>query len=239
MSDKVRKYYDKRYAEGRAGKKPSGILGWMFLRLRKFEVSRISAAFDLLDKGKRVLDLGVGGGKLLGLCKKYGKYEELYGLDISSVVVKRAKRTIKELTGDLSSVFIKRADINDTLPFRAKMFDAVTCIAVLEHIFDPHFVIAEIKRILKPGGVLILEVPNIAWFPRRLSLLFGKLPETAQEEGWDGGHLHYFTFKATRDLVEKYGFETVYMGSSGLFPKIRNIWPQLLGGNIIIKAKKR
>lgn len=239
MSDKVRKYYDKRYAEGRTGKKPSGILGWMFLRLRKFEISRISTAFDLLDKGKRVLDLGVGGGKLLGLCKKYGKYEELYGLDISSVVVKRAKRTIKELTGDLSGVFIKRADINDTFPFRAKMFDAITCIAVLEHIFDPHFVIAEIKRTLKPGGVLILEVPNLVWFPRRLAVILGKLPVTADEEGWDGGHLHYFTFEETGKLLKKFNFEIEYKGSSGIFASIRNLWPSILGGNIIIKARHK
>ena len=239
MSDKVRKYYDKRYDEGRIGKIPGGILGWMFLKLRKFEISRISAAFDLLDEGKRILDLGVGGGELLALCKKNGKYEELYGLDIAAVVVERAKRTVKELTGDLEKVFIKRADINDTLPFRAKMFDAVTCIAVLEHIFDPYFVIAEIKRVLKPGGVLILEVPNLVWLPRRLAVILGKLPVTADEEGWDGGHLHYFTFEETEKLLEEYNLKIEYKGSSGVFASIRNLWPLMLGGNIIIKARNK
>lgn len=237
MSDKVRKYYDKRYAEGRSGKIPGGILGWMFLRLRKFEVSRISATYELLDKGKRILDLGVGGGKLLGLCKKRRKYEEFYGLDISSVVVKRAKRTVKELSGNLSSVFIKRADINDSLPYKAKWFDTVTCIATLEHIFDPYYVISEIKRVLKPGGALILEVPNLTWLPRRFSVVLGKLPVTADEEGWDGGHLHYFTFEETEKLLREYGFEIEYEGSSGIFASIRNLWPSMLGGNIIIKAR--
>lgn len=239
MSDKVRKYYDKRYAEGRTGRVPGGILGWMFIRLRKFEVSRISATFELLDKGKRVLDLGVGGGRLLGLCKKYNKYDELYGLDISSVVVNRAKMTIKELTGDLSKVFIKRADINDSLPFRANMFDAVTCIATLEHIFDPYFVIAEIDRVLKPEGALILEVPNLVWLPRRLVVMLGKLPITADEEGWDGGHLHYFTFEETEKLLKENNFEIEYKGSSGVFASIRNLWPSMLGGNIIIKARHK
>ncbi len=238
MSSIVEKFYERKYKRKKE-LKLKGFLGYVFTKLRKFEVTRIRVAYELLEEGEKILDLGMGGGDLLAICKINKKYRRFYGVEISPTILKKAVKNIKKKTGNLESVDLRYADLDSKLPYKSKSFDAITLIAVMEHIFDPFFVMSEAKRLIKKNGILIIEVPNIAWLPRRLSLLLGKLPVTAQEEGWDGGHLHYFTFEATRDLVEKYGFETVYMGSSGIFPRIRNIWPQLLGGNIIIKAVKR
>jgi len=239
MSGGAKNFYNRLYAEGRKGKGPSGVLGWIFLRLRKYELHRVDASLSLLEKGEKLLDLGCGDGMLLALAKKQGKYQKLYGVDIAAVVVQRAKKTLLRKLVENKDFILKTANLDNGLPFRNNYFDAVTCIAVLEHIFDPYFTIGEIKRILKTGGLLILEVPNLVWFPRRLSVLLGNLPKTGDEEGWDSAHLHYFTFKAIKELLKDYGFRIEYEGSTGIFSAFRNICPSLLGGDIIIKARKK
>jgi SAM-dependent methyltransferase len=160
-------------------------------------------------------------------------------MDVATAVVARARETCALRLGSLDGVHVQRQNLNESLSLPDAFVDAVTAIAVIEHIFDPYFAIAEIHRVLSDDGQLIMEVPNLAWLPRRLDVLIGRLPVTGEEEGWDGGHLHYFTFDAVYTLLESSGFHVVYMGSTGIFPRVRNLWPTLLGGNILVKARKR
>lgn len=238
MDQGVTRFYEHMYAEGRAGKPPSGILGWLFLHLRHFELHRVPATFALLEPGQRLLDLGCGDGHLLALARA-SKFREVFGIDVASAVASRAQETCRRELGRLDGVTVQQSDLNGPLPVGDAWFDAVTAIAVIEHIFDPYFTISEIRRVLRPGAQFIMEVPNLTWLPRRLSVLAGRLPVTGDEEGWDGGHLHYFTFGAVKDLLEFEGFDIEYCGSTGIFPGLRNLWPSLLGGNILVKARKR
>jgi ubiquinone/menaquinone biosynthesis C-methylase UbiE len=65
--------------------------------------------------------------------------------------------------------------VRDALPFPSASFDMVMFLAVIEHLpMSPKRVLEEAKRVLKPGGVLVLEVPNIACLRNRLKLLFGR-----------------------------------------------------------------
>src|SRR5687768_694025 len=50
------------------------------------------------------------------------------------------------------------------LPLRDSETDVVTCIEVLEHLFEPQKAVAEFSRVLVPGGLLIVSVPNIAYW---------------------------------------------------------------------------
>jgi len=234
-----KKFYEKMYADNRVWNGPQGVLGFFYKSLKRFELHRIPAAVSLLTGGKRILDIGCGNGGLLSAAKNLNLFEEFYGIDLAEVVVRRAKRNIKEKTGNLNNVYLKTGSLDSKLDFKNGYFDSITCVAVLEHIFDPYFGIKEINRLLKKNGKLILEIPNLVWLPRRLSVLFGILPITAEEDGWDGGHLHYFTFKETKRLLEENGFKVNYMGATGIFPRIRNLWPSLLGGNILVKATKK
>jgi SAM-dependent methyltransferase len=233
-----RRFYEEMYAEGRIWAGPQGLLGFLYRLLKRFELHRVLATIFLLKKSNKILDLGCGDGGLISLAKRKNLFDAYYGIDLAQVVVARAIRNIKERTGDTKSVHIKQASMDIKLPYRNGYFDAVTCISVLEHVFDPQFSIKEINRILSKGGIFILEVPNLVWLPRRLNVLLGKLPITGEEEGWDGGHLHYFTGKAVHKLLTKNGFVIKYSGCTGIFSKVRNIWPALLGGNIIVKAEK-
>jgi len=231
-------FYEKMYAEGRVWKGPRGILGNLFRLLQRFELHRVSAAVSLLTPGDKILDIGCGNGGLISLAKSKNLFTSYYGVDLVNVVIDRAKKTVKEQTGDNKNCYFKQANLDDELPYKNDFFNTVTSVAVLEHIFDPYFGIREINRVLAKKGELILEVPNLVWLPRRFSVFIGTLPVTAEEEGWDGGHLHYFTRGATTKLLEENGFQIEYIGCTGIFSPVLNLWPSLLGGNIMIKAIK-
>jgi len=231
-------FYDNFEKKGGASVKPQGILGFLYLLLKKYEYHRTDAAIDFLPKRKSILDLGCGNGEFLIKAKKFG-FRRLFGLDISKEVIKSAKKHILRVEGANRNFSLVVGDLDDKLPFKVSSFDVVVCLAVLEHIYDPHHSISEIARVLRQSGTLIIEVPNIAWMPRRFSLLFGNFPATSDARGWDGGHLHYFTQKSLTDLLTKEAFEIEAARCTGIFAKVRNLWPSLLGGDIIIKAKKK
>lgn len=216
-----------------------------FPRLRKmlksFDVHREDLALTLLEGGEKFLDVGCGNGSLV--FKTKGMYRELFGVDISPSRIEEAKNNAVKQFGSLTGMFFSSYNINEKIDFPDNMFDAATSIAVIEHVFDPYFVVSEIHRVLKPGAIFIAEVPNIAYLRQRIHLLFGKLPVTSsphnwKEIGWDGGHLHYFTKDKFCELLEECGFEIIKVSGSGLLAQFRNFYPSLLTGDICVKARK-
>lgn len=74
----------------------------------------------------------------------------------------------------LDDVEIKKGDLSGTLPYQGQSFDYITSLDGLEHIDSPPQAFREYRRLLKPGGHLILSVPNIMNVEERLKwLLFG------------------------------------------------------------------
>ena len=155
----------------------------------------------LVSGGERLLDVGCGDGTFAILVKD--KYQEVYGVDISSEAIQRAKkRGIKALQVNLNS---------EPLPFGPNYFDTVTCLDVVEHVFDPRVLIKEIYRVLKPGGEGFITFPNIRFLRYLQSIIFaGRFPKTSGDPSlYDGGHLHYFTSKDMEILLENAGFRVV------------------------------
>jgi 2-polyprenyl-3-methyl-5-hydroxy-6-metoxy-1,4-benzoquinol methylase len=97
-----------------------------------------------------VLDVGCGSGTLLGLLKRQGFL--VRGVDFSSEAAAIAKRDngVDVAVGSL-----------DEAHFPDQSFDVVTLFHVMEHVTNPRQVLGEVSRILRPQGVLILQVPNI------------------------------------------------------------------------------
>jgi len=100
------------------------------------------------------LDIGCGGGILT---------EELaaisintYGVDISEASLETAKKHAKEQGLDIN---YRKAYAED-LPFDDNSFDLITCCDVLEHVDDLEQVIAEISRVLRPGGTFVYDTIN-------------------------------------------------------------------------------
>ncbi len=231
--------YEKQYGQ----KKLISTISFPFLRkiFKYFDLHREELALSLLDKGDKLLDVGCGSGSLV--IKAQHKFNEIYGIDISPSRIKQAEHAAAEKYMDNQRIHFSLYNINDKLDFPDKTFDAVTAIEVIEHIFDPYFVIGQIHRVLKKDGIFIANVPNIAYIKHRIRLLFGNLPITSsahnwKEIGWDGGHLHYFTKNTFCSLLEEFGFVIVKVSGCGLFAGFRNFYPSLLTGDICVKARK-
>ena len=74
----------------------------------------------------------------------------------------------------LDRVEIKKGDLSGTLPYASRSFDYITSLDGLEHIDSPPQAFREYRRLLKPGGHLVLSVPNIMNVEERLKwLVFG------------------------------------------------------------------
>lgn len=212
-----------------------GLMDILYHRFKRFELHREDAVAMLVTGGGSLLDVGCGGGDFI--YKVYKKFQEIHGVDIASNRIKEAA-DLKEKKYRKAGIKFQTADIDQGLPFSDDYFDTVTCIATFQHIHDPYFVIREIRRVLKKDGTLFFEVPNIAWLPRRLTLLFGEFPKVSSASGWDGGTLHYFTLGSIKELVMSNGFRIQNISCSGILWSIRKHWPSVLSGNIILEAKK-
>jgi 2-polyprenyl-3-methyl-5-hydroxy-6-metoxy-1,4-benzoquinol methylase len=96
--------------------------------------------------------------------------------------------------------------VSGTLPnpnLREHDFDAVIMLHVIEHMPDPAANVREIRRLLKPGGVLVVETPRFD------SLLFKILGRRERSIHNCEGHIFFFTVPSLRQLVEKQGFEVI------------------------------
>jgi arsenite methyltransferase len=111
---------------------------------------------DLLDprRGEQILDVGCGSGAYCrALAPIVGPDGHVTGIDPAPAAVELAKRLA--VLDDPSVLSFLRADGHD-LPFSDKAFDAALCINVLEYCRDPVRVLGEIRRVLRPGGRLLV-----------------------------------------------------------------------------------
>jgi SAM-dependent methyltransferase len=103
----------------------------------------------------RVLDAGCGTGGFLAVLRSRRPDLILFGIEWDAAASRRAQ--------DKSLAAIARGSIC-TLPFADNSFDAVVCADVLCHAsVDSHAALAESKRVLRPGGVVVLNMPAYQW----------------------------------------------------------------------------
>lgn len=121
---------------------------WRAGQERRLELVRRHVPLE----GKRVLDLGCGVGMYTAALRRYTPH--VYGLEIDFA---RAQ----EAAGKAKGVVLARAE---ELPFAGASFDVVFSHEVLEHLRDDRAAVQEAARILRPGGKLVIFVPN-RWYP--------------------------------------------------------------------------
>lgn len=168
-----------------------------------------------IPPGASVLDVGCGDGQTSGkwLSDNGRRY---IGVDISANAVDEARRS------GLEAIKVEDASV---LPFDAGSFDAVVCIEVLEHLFDPKAALENIRRVLKPGGIFISTVPNtVYWRNRADFFLLGRwnpLGDTLSvKQPWRDPHIRFFTISSMRRLVSECDLSLLHIGGqSGGFLK--------------------
>jgi SAM-dependent methyltransferase len=148
------------------------VSGWSLVGLRQ----RVLTFETLLDHGllpphARVLELGCGAGTYVRLLGKRG--HEVVGLDYSLPTLGRA------LAADPTRVGRYAAGGAYALPFGTATFQAALCIGVFQALEEPGRALAEMARVLRPGGVLLVETLN-PWNPlamaRRLTAFARRRP---------------------------------------------------------------
>ena len=153
----------------------------------------LGAAVARRYAGGALLDAGCGDGTLAALVA--GAFAPLHGVELTLSAARRASAR---------GVAVALADLDrGRLPYADGRFDLVTCLDVIEHVLDPAHLLAEIARVLRPGGHCLISTPNISyWRHLRRLVLEGRFPRTSNDvEGYDGGHLHYFTYRDVEALL--------------------------------------
>lgn len=235
-----RKLKESRYDEIYGGKgyaHKTGFMEWLSSNLKKYNQTRYQTVFKSLEKGQKLLDIGCGNGFFCLMAKQL--FDDVYGVDVSKVRILDAEMAVLNRQ-DRENFHFKQNDTDEQLPFSDNFFDAISCIATLEYLLFPKQVVMEMRRVLKPKGVAVVQVGNIAFLPDRLTLLRGRLPTPAgiDEIGVDWDRLHSFTKEVLVKLFRSGGFEIVNLSCSGIFANQRREWLSLLAGDIIVKARK-
>ncbi len=187
-------------------------VGWHAVGLpRTREALRLIAAVQTHD----VLDVGSGDGEVAAEIRTLTG-ARVTCVDVSPVAVESCKR--RGLEGYC-------VDLNDQpLPFDRDSFDVVYLAEVIEHLIRPDQALREIKRVLRPGGHLIVSTPNLACLPNRILLALGLQPlfsEVSEEivlgrgaralgqNGSPVGHLRLYTRRGLVETLRFHGFEPV------------------------------
>jgi SAM-dependent methyltransferase len=109
-----------------------------------------------LQEGSSVLDLGCGNARDLVALQRERSDLRLMGIDLSEAMLREGRVCFGQLAASPQLVL---GDASH-LPFRSECFDGAICSEVVEHVPNWRDVIAEVARILRPGGRLVLTTPN-------------------------------------------------------------------------------
>ena len=178
--------YDDFYKNEIGGRFSFGIENVIKL-LRLFRAFKI---FKLNPHAKSILDIGSGRGFMLYYLKKIFGFTRAVGTQISRPAV--------EFSREKLGLEIYDRDLLE-LTLEPGQFDVVTIWHVLEHVDKPEEYIQRIRELLKPGGHLLIEVPNYSSWTRK-----------ATGFGWLGldlqYHQYFFTPESLSGMLEKNGF---------------------------------
>jgi ubiquinone/menaquinone biosynthesis C-methylase UbiE len=178
---------------------------------RPLDERALRFALDVTDTAgsrPRVLDLGCGDGRYAAKLAAAGC--AVTGIDPSHEALERAKGAHPEL-----ELAAPRDD--GTLPLDDSSFEAVVCINVLEHVADTQLLLSEARRVLTPGGRLVVAVP---WHGRLKNVA---IAISSFERHYNPLQpvLRFYTSRSLRTLLKELGFEQVRLKGSGGLPFAR------------------
>src|SRR3989338_1072994 len=173
---------------------------------------RLATLERLAKKKGRLLDIGAGKGEFLAIARQRGW--EVEGVEPSEDMVRHAQQQ-HQLT--------LRYGALEQAAFPDGYFDAVTLNMVLEHVDDPHGLLQAIYRVLAPGGLLFVEVPNMESFMLRAIRWYFRLRRRNWSPMLSPLHWPYHCFgyrlQTLQYLCARHGFRVVKAQTQGLGPR--------------------
>jgi len=166
--------------------------------------------------GRRVLDLGCRDGSL---SRAYADGNEIVGVDADREALAAAAQL---------GIETRWADLDEPLDFADASFDVVVAGELLEHLRDPHRVVADVRRVLRPAGTFVASVPNAYRLKNRLRFLLGRGPED------DPTHLHMFAPDDVRALLEGFDEPRLHFIAGRLVA----LHPRLFANDVVFSGRK-
>lgn len=180
---------------------------------------RVRAVGDCV-RGERVLDVGAG------RCLLEPFVRGIYiGIDATAEILGPAPLRAVALAG--------------ALPFAESSFDSVVCVSVMQYVLDVEGTLLEFERLLRPGGQIVLLVPNQAYLKHRLNLLRGRLAWASPLDTWRSGTIRQFTLRDLAPMLQRIHLDIRDVRCSGRFRRLRSRRPQLLGADLLFDLEYR
>ena len=166
--------------------------------------------FDLIQEHKakpgRLLDIGCGRGHLLRVARERGWHPVGHDVDPDTVASVSREFDLEIHAGEFLD-----------LPLEEASFDLVTMHHVLEHLKDPVSVVGKIRKILRPGGLLFVALPNIEGLSSGVKFSLEKMGLRRKGVGsyYDADHhLVYYSPTTLAGFLSAQGFDVEYLQSA-------------------------
>jgi SAM-dependent methyltransferase len=198
----------------------------MSSRLTASDYERSCTSFNLPDvrdalsdavagsRPRALLDVGCGYGGVAADLGDALDVAAVHGVDIDGAVIDEARA---------KGVDAVEADVGSSpLPYPAGMFDLVTCFGMLDFLPWYDVAVREFSRVLVPGGIVAVALPNLASWHNRVALLLGYQPRDVEfcsvrtvgiapfyRSVTPVGHVHTATTRAFREFMVLMGFDEV------------------------------
>jgi SAM-dependent methyltransferase len=160
-----------------------------------------------ITAGERALDLGCGAGGFTAVLADAGA--DVIGVDVAESALARARAAHPGLAFQL-------VPIEGPLPFEDSSFALVWTSEVIEHVADTARWLSEVRRVLTPGGRLLLTTPAHG----RIALALRGVEYYSQPLG---DHLHLYTRRSLRELLADFDFANVEISTGGGLPPVRRL----------------
>lgn len=169
---------------------------------------------------RRLLDVGCGSGALGARLKQRAPCE-ITGVTFSPEEAAQAETHLDE-------VLVQ--DLNHFDASRLGDFDCVVCSHVLEHLYQPQELLAQLRGVMSAGATLIVALPNVLNWKQRAQFLRGRFRYT-QGGLMDSTHFRFFDWQTASELVQNAGFQIVRRVPQGHvpLPGVRRVVPALAG----------
>jgi SAM-dependent methyltransferase len=155
--------------------------------------------------GERALDLGCGNGLFTAELLRAGS--QAIGVEVAEAALARAR-------AQHASIDFRLAPIDGRLPLEDSEVDLVWCSEVIEHVADTARWLSEVRRVLAPGGRLLLTTPSHG----RLRVALGGVERFSEPLG---DHLHLYTRRSLEQLLREFRFAEIQIRGAGGAPLLR------------------